>query len=150
MQGSPWYWVLLVAALLTLDGAGFAQPSGQSPSPRPAGPSPTTTSDWTDRVQAAWKEAKETIQGKAPSLEQLKKLSAAELKALQAWEYRVVDLPARSADKLQVELVKLGEDGWECFAVTAITGTTEHGRYHFKRRKEGLLSYLALLKSIRQ
>jgi hypothetical protein len=56
------------------------------------------------------------------------------------WEYKVVDLAAnQDANEFQGQLSLLGDDGWECFSISALLDKT---RVTCKRRPKSAISHL--------
>ena len=68
-----------------------------------------------------------------------------QIREIQGWEYRVLDVGGATESAAEEALSKLGTEGWECFAVTP---AATKSRCFFKRRKMGLLRYLIMLKSL--
>ena len=55
---------------------------------------------------------------------------------MQKWDYRDETVKESKGYDWQVEMERLGDTGWECYAVTNDSTDGEEKTYHFKRPKE--------------
>ena len=82
-------------------------------------------------------------QALGPQGEVLQERTKEEVEKLFRWEYRVVETEASMATAdFEKRLGELGNEGWECFHITATSETT---RITCKRRPRSALNYLKLI-----
>ena len=93
-----------------------------------------------DRVQGASGGVQQAL---GPQGQVLQEKTKDEMEKLFRWEYRVVDLPDTSAaEEFERRLMELGDQGWECFSISPVEGST---RVTCKRRPRSALAYLKLI-----
>jgi len=76
-----------------------------------------------------------------PTVDNLRKRSADEIRKLGQWEYKVVPAATSDPGELTSLLNKWGEQGWECFQVTSaaprLAGSLPHEHLLFFRKPRG-------------
>jgi hypothetical protein len=141
----PWPLLGLVAALL-LSLAVPPPTLAQSPTPDASASPADGQDDIAARARALWSRARDAARNQLPRVEELMKQFPAEMRDLQGWEYQVLEVKdGGPVETMQDDLNRLGQEGWECFAIAPARDRT---RCLLKRRKLGMVRYLMLLKSL--
>ncbi len=92
-------------------------------------------SDLTGDAQEAFEEARTRAQ-------ELRELSAEELKEIWAIEYKTIEVSHTDLAALDEQLNELGQERWDCYHVSE---TREGKVFYFKRGKSNAIAYLTNL-----
>ena len=87
-------------------------------------------------------DARDVIEDARTRAVELGELSAEEIGALWAVEYKTVEAATDDLAALDAQLNQLGQDRWECYHVSE---EGERRVFYFKRRKSNAISYLTNL-----
>lgn len=138
MRGKSGVWlVAVVAVFVSCVSHSFGEVAAEPRVPDATRPATVEAGLW-ERVVTLYEEAREQGE-KVPG--DIADWIGADLGREGSWEYKVVDVPGASGEKLESRLNQLGAERWDCISVEPLSGRT---RLVLKRTQKSYLRRLPL------